>query len=58
MFIEQFSLTEASYVTVRFLQRFDAIQNMEGPGEIVFHHTVSNRSGTGVQVRLHEAARA
>lgn len=52
---EQFSLTEASYVTVRFLQRFDVIQNMEGPGDIQFHHTVSNRSGTGVQVRLHEA---
>ena len=55
MTIEQFSLTETSYVVVRFLQRFDRIENMEGPGPIRLHHTIENRSGSGVQVRLHAA---
>ena len=52
---EQFALTEAAYVIVRFLQRFDKIENTEKPGPPFFHYIFSNRSGTGVQVRLHEA---
>ncbi|MCJ1241206.1 hypothetical protein MMC14_009210 [Varicellaria rhodocarpa] len=53
---QQFSVTEISYLMVRLLQRFDRLENVEPPGPIRHHHTVSNRSGTGVQVRLHEAA--
>ena len=52
---EQFSLTETSYVMVRFLQKFDHIENTEEPGPIRLHHAVENRSGSGVQVRLHAA---
>ena len=55
MIVEQFSLTETSYVVVRFLQRFDRIENMEEPGPIRLHHAIENRSGSGVQVRLHAA---
>lgn len=46
---------ETSVVVVRFLQRFDKIENMEPPGPIKLHHAIENRSGTGVQIRLHEA---
>ncbi|PMD45809.1 putative cytochrome P450 [Hyaloscypha variabilis F] len=53
---QQFAFTEASYLMVRLLQRFDAVENMEGPGEIKLHTAIENRSGTGVQVRLHAAA--
>ncbi|RDW58626.1 hypothetical protein BP6252_13102 [Coleophoma cylindrospora] len=52
---QQFALTETAYTLVRFLQRFDKIENMEAPGPPFFHCVFSNRSGTGVQVRLHEA---
>jgi hypothetical protein len=52
---EQFAFTEASLLLVRFLQRFDAVENMEGPGEIKLHTAIENRSGTGVKIRLHEA---
>ena len=53
--IEQFGLTETSYVVARLLQRFDGLENMEGPGRIRLHHAIENRSGSGVLVRLHEA---
>jgi hypothetical protein len=53
---EQFALTETAYVMVRFLQRFDKLESTEKPGPPFFHYVFSNRSGTGVQVRLHEAA--
>lgn len=52
---EQFAFMEASYTIVRFLQRFDKCENMEGPGEIKLHTAIENRSGTGVQVRFHRA---
>lgn len=55
-FPEQFAFTETGYVIVRFCQRFDKMENMEeGDGRIRLHHAIENRSGTGVQVRLHEA---
>lgn len=44
------------FVVTRMLQIFDNIENMEGPGPIKMHHTIENRSGTGVQVRLHLAS--
>jgi cytochrome P450 len=53
---EQFAFTETGYVIVRFCQRFDRMENMEeGDGRIRLHHAIENRSGTGVQARLHEA---
>ena len=49
---------ETSYVIVRFMQRFDKIENIEEPGaDIRLHHAIENRSGSGVQVRLHEAGK-
>ena len=52
--IEQFALTEIYYITVRFLQRFDQIVNRE-PDPIVRHNlTITNCSGNGVKVKLHE----
>jgi cytochrome P450 len=53
--LEQFALTETAYVVVRFLQRFDKIESTDKPGPPLYHIVFSNRSGTGVQVRLHEA---
>jgi hypothetical protein len=41
---------------LRFLQRFDKCENMEGAGEIKLHTAIENRSGNGVQVRFHEAS--
>ncbi|KAL1967364.1 hypothetical protein VTN77DRAFT_3148 [Rasamsonia byssochlamydoides] len=53
---QQFAFIETGYVVVRLCQRFDQIENMEeGDGRIRLHHAIENRSGTGVQVRLHEA---
>ncbi|EED22387.1 cytochrome P450, putative [Talaromyces stipitatus ATCC 10500] len=53
---QQFAFTETGYVIVRFCQRFDRMENMEeGDGRIRLHHAIENRSGTGVQARLHEA---
>ncbi|KAE8448807.1 hypothetical protein EG329_008809 [Mollisiaceae sp. DMI_Dod_QoI] len=54
---QQFAFTESSYCIVRFLQRFDAVENMEGPGEIKLHTAIENRSGTGVKVRFHEVSK-
>ncbi|EMD00115.1 hypothetical protein BAUCODRAFT_63612 [Baudoinia panamericana UAMH 10762] len=55
---QQFALTEASYVTVRLLQRFDAIQ----PGQHELEDepmrsalTLTNSPARGVMLRLHEA---
>ncbi|KAI8624126.1 putative N-alkane-inducible cytochrome P450 [Xylariaceae sp. FL1651] len=54
---QQFGRQEVSYVISRFCQKYDRIENMEeGDGRIRLHHAIENRSGTGVQVRLHEAA--
>ena len=55
--IEQFARTEASYVVVRVLQTFDQIENLDH-GPLRMHHTIENRSGSGVQVRLHAASPA
>jgi hypothetical protein len=54
--VEQFALTEASYVAVRLLQRFDKIENLDP--ETVVRNTLSLTSSTnGVKVRLHEASK-
>ena len=53
---EQFALTQVGYVVARVCQQYDCIENMEqGDGKIRLHHAIENRSGTGVQVRLHRA---
>ena len=52
---EQFSLTEASYVIVRMLQRFEAIENCETETVVKHNLTLTSCSGTGVKVRLREA---
>ncbi|KAI0178934.1 putative N-alkane-inducible cytochrome P450 [Hypoxylon sp. FL1284] len=53
---QQFGRQEVSYIISRFCQKYDRIDNMEqGDGRIRLHHAIENRSGTGVQVRLHEA---
>ncbi|XXH05483.1 hypothetical protein Hte_011913 [Hypoxylon texense] len=56
---QQFGRQEVSYVISRFCQKYDRIENMEqGDGRVRLHHAIENRSGTGVQVRLHEAKAA
>lgn len=51
---QQFALTETGYVVVRFLQRFEGCEAVDG--ERVFNQYIfSNRSGRGVRVRLREA---
>ncbi|KAK0741959.1 cytochrome P450 [Apiosordaria backusii] len=54
---QQFARIKTAYVIVRLLQRYDKIENAEKPADapMRFHHTIENRSGSGVQVRLHEA---
>lgn len=52
----EFGRISVAYVLVRFLQRFDKLENMEPPGPIRLHHAIENRSGSGVKVRLHVAA--
>lgn len=52
---QQFALTESSYVTVRLLQRFDAIENMERDPVVRHNLTLTNCSANGVKVKLHVA---
>ncbi|KAJ9133007.1 Cytochrome P450 [Pleurostoma richardsiae] len=53
---QQYALTAIGYAIARVCQEYDHIDNMEqGDGRIRMHHAIENRSGTGVQVRLHKA---
>ncbi|TAQ87348.1 hypothetical protein B7494_g4340 [Chlorociboria aeruginascens] len=52
---QQFALTEASYVTVRLLQRFDRLENMEQDPIIRHDLTLTNCSYNGVKVKLRKA---
>lgn len=50
---EQFARTQVLYVVVRLLQIFDDIENLESPdAPMTMHHTIENRPGNGVQVKL------
>lgn len=50
---EQFARTMAAYVVVRMLQRYIKMESAEpADAPVRFHHTIENRSGSGVQVRL------
>lgn len=53
---QQFALTEASYVTVRLLQRFEKVQDMETDKTIRHNLTLTTCSGNGVKVSLQTAA--
>ncbi|KAL2072294.1 hypothetical protein VTL71DRAFT_11637 [Oculimacula yallundae] len=50
---QQFALTESSYVTVRLLQRFDKLENLDTDPIIRHNLSLTNCSGNGVQVRVH-----
>jgi cytochrome P450 len=53
--IEQYALNEASFVLVKFLQRFDKIEALDmGPIKKGLTITLSPRDG--VKVKLHRAA--
>lgn len=51
---QQFALTEAAYVMVRMLQRFDRVKNLD-PDPIVKHRYTSTTSPYKLMVQLHEA---
>lgn len=52
---QQFALAEASYVTVRLLQRFEELESMETDPVVRHNLTLTTCSGNGVKVRLREA---
>ncbi|KAK3290511.1 cytochrome P450 [Chaetomium fimeti] len=54
---QQLARIKSAYVITRILQRYDTIENAESPPDapIRFHHTIENRSGSGVQVKLRKA---
>lgn len=54
---QQFALTEASYVTVRLLQRFEEMTSMETDPVVRQNLTLTSCSGNGVKVCLREAAK-
>lgn len=53
---QQFALTEAGYVMVRLLQRFDKLEGVgkTAEGEIAMAVSLTNAPGDNVTVRLHE----
>lgn len=53
---QQFALTEAGYVLVRLLQRFDSIENLMPDTEVRHNLTLTSGPGDPVLVRLHESA--
>ncbi|KAJ6179432.1 hypothetical protein N7519_009893 [Penicillium mononematosum] len=52
---QQFALTEAGYVIVRLLQRFDQIENVYPDQKIRYGLTLTSAPGDLVTVRLHQA---
>lgn len=53
---QQFALAEASYVTVRLLQRFEEIQSRETDDVVRHNLTLTTCSANGVKVCLRAAA--
>ena len=54
---QQFALTEAGYVVVRLLQRFDKLDNSAMAGlKDDWYLTLTGRPLHGVKLRFHEAA--
>ncbi|KAJ5968453.1 hypothetical protein N7501_004701 [Penicillium viridicatum] len=54
---QQFALTEAGYVLVRMLQRFDGLEDVNADQRIRWGLTLVSAPGDTVTVRLHEASR-
>ncbi|KAI9669166.1 MAG: hypothetical protein M1829_005167 [Trizodia sp. TS-e1964] len=54
---QQFAITEASYMTIRLLQRFDKIENTDPEPTIKYNLNLTMCSGTGAKVRMHEASK-
>ncbi|RDW67901.1 putative cytochrome P450 52A12 [Coleophoma cylindrospora] len=52
---QQFALTEASYVTVRLLQRFPRMEDVETDLAVKHNLSLTDCSGNGVKVKLHTA---
>ncbi|PMD14093.1 cytochrome P450 52A12 [Hyaloscypha hepaticicola] len=52
---QQFAITEASYVTIRLLQRFDKMENLETDPVVRHNLTLTNCPSNGVKVRAHAA---
>ncbi len=52
---QQFALTSASFATVRLLQRFDRIENLDTEMGDKQNATLTACSASGVKIRLHEA---
>ncbi len=52
---QQFAITEASYVTIRLLQRFDKMENLETDSVVRHNLTLTNCPSNGVKVRVHAA---
>ncbi|KAI6245539.1 Cytochrome P450 [Erysiphe necator] len=50
---QQFALTEASYVTIRLLQRFDSMHSNDMDPFVRHNMTLTNCNGRGVRVRAH-----
>ncbi|KAK4238755.1 oxidoreductase-like protein [Achaetomium macrosporum] len=48
---QQFARIKSAYVIIRMMQRYDQVANAETPPDarMRFHHTIENRSGSGVQ---------
>ncbi|OGE53674.1 hypothetical protein PENARI_c007G02178 [Penicillium arizonense] len=53
---QQFALTEAGYVIVRLLQRFDKIEDVNPDQQIRYGLTLTSSPADLVTVRMHEAA--
>ena len=54
---QQFALTEAAFVTIKVLQRFDRLENLDPDPEVRHYYTVTT-SPTQVLIRLREAKAA
>lgn len=52
---QQLALTSAGFITVKMLQRFDGIKNMDPCLEIKQSIGLTSKSLNGCKVRLHEA---
>lgn len=54
---QQFALTSAAFATVRLLQRFDKVENVDlhEQGDLLQHMTLIASPAHGVRCRLHEA---
>ena len=54
--VEQYALTEASFVVVKILQRYDAIEALDMTGKIKKGLSFTLKPGDGVKVKMHRAA--